>query len=409
MAIRSLARPAIARLPTRIPQASIRHRAPDTLNRRSYSHQFSQISTELQGYHELIHADDATKIKRIAQKYFITDYLDSPEFFNKAKYGPLDLMTLLDKVKCVESLPIHTGLHQPLVEEEALHFETNSTFINLPYTGKTQTWSDRFALQELIRKHFSKLYQVGDLAIVPGCADGQIAIEIYGNSLEHGIKLKDILAADYNLPAMQLGYVTMKAFGLNPNRIKWMQANIAHESFFRWVNKRYPNISGKHQISTLIQPSLTEESLLAFLKHCAHLTALNQVTSTIVMPVLLADPKSEWHETCDQHVQHALIKAKSDSIPPAFIWNKTKYGIEFLRRIPGKKTYVPQQYFIDPSQLKFILTEFKLQDVSKRIFSNIENPEDYTQSQDPRLIAQAPGSSAYARRIFCIWEATIKV
>lgn len=365
---------------------------------------FSSKSAEIKGYHELIKAPESEKVKKIAKSYFLENLSFS---LDQAHFSSDELMELLIQVKEKRQtrFPIHEISHSAFSKKaDAIHFEMNKTFIQFPYNPRVLKWSDRVALQKLIRENFLKLFEENSLAIVPGCADGQIAIEIYSNSLKNNIKSLEIVATDFNLPAMELGYVTMKSFGLNANRIKWVQADVSETPFFQWINKHYIAPLRKHQIATLVQPSLRESTFLSFLKHSSNLAKLNEVYTTLIMPVLLADPKSEWFQDCDKNVNKAFDQGRKENVPPKLIWNKTRYGIELLSLNRDKTSYVPQQYFVDPVQLPVLMAENSYKDESRLIFDSIENPNDYTQKEDPRRIPQASGSPAQASRIFCIWK-----
>ena len=197
---------------------------------------------------------------------------------------------------------------------------------------------------------------------------------------------------------MQLGYLTMRSFGLNSNKIHWIQTDIKSRDFFDWIGSSFYS-SGRHQIITLVQPSLREKSLLDFLTQTSLLHKAKHIPTTIVMPVLLEDKSSEWYKTCNRHVNDALHFSEKTQKLPLLVWNRTKYGHEMLRLSPTKEFYLPQQYFIRPEALPEIQKETGYQDLSGRIFDEVENKDKYGEFGDPRLI------EGLAKRILCIWNA----
>jgi hypothetical protein len=376
-----------------------------TFNTSRSRSSLSSVSTrrEIEGYHQLIVATDQEKIKRIARYHFISDL---PFSLEKDNFSPYELGQLVESIRRVSRIRITSAsvIGQHLSDHDAIHFEKNWTFIRLPYDTTSQGWSDRAALQQLIRSNFPKLYKENDVAIIPGCADGQIAIEVYANSLKNNVKLRGIVAADYNLPAMELGSATMSSFNLSPRKVRWVQANATHERFFQWIHRIYGGFNVRHQIATLLQPCLREEGMLNFLNHCSQLSYSNGISTTVIMPVLVHDPDSEWFQYCNRCVQDALANAKERGMPPRLIWNTVKYGLELLRLNVDKSSYVPDQYFISPAKLSEILNSIRYEDTSRTIFQEVENPLDYSQPQDPRRISQSPSSRHRATRIFCVWS-----
>lgn len=349
----------------------------------------------LDGYQRLLESSERQKVIAIAKSYLSGNDLE-PFLKDDNKVSMRDLFNLLRQVNKVATIPIQKigDLHE---DKEFIHFRDNFTFVNLPYSEKASAWSDRNALQQLIREKFPKIFKPGDVVVIPGCADGQIAIEVYAQALTHNTEL-EVVAADFNRPAMQLGYLTMQAFGLDPDRIQWIQSDIKSKNFFDWLGSRF-YANGRHQIVTLVQPSLRETSLLAFLAQGAHLHKLNKTPTTVIMPVLLEDQNSGWFRTCDDHVQRALKASKQTQDLPQLVWKKTKYGHEMLRLDPTKTFYLPQQYFIRPDALPEIQKETGYLDQSEQIFDEVSNKEIEGKRADPRLI------EGTAKRVFCVWNA----
>jgi hypothetical protein len=349
----------------------------------------------LESYETLLKSTDWDKINRICQ-YFLG--LHGVNFFPNQEYHvtPSDLLILLEKVKKVTSFPL-TTLENFEEDEKAIHFRENRTFINLPYGEKVTAWPDRQALQDLIRQRFSSIFQQNDLVIVPGCADGQIPIEISANSENNEVDLK-IVAADFNAAAMNIGYLTMQSFGLKSDKISWVQADVTKRRFFEWISASFP-LEGRHQVVTLVQPSLREQSFLNFLKNSSALPHHHHAFTTVVMPVLLMDETSEWFQRCNGYVEIALKNAERNHEAPQFIWSQTKYGIEMLKLNTDKSGYIPEQYFIRPESLPIIQEETGFIDSSKRVFPEVI---EASAAKDPRTI-----TSAFSKRRLCIWDSKV--
>lgn len=349
---------------------------------------------ELEGYERLLKSSEREKVIAIA-KQFLSETQIHP-FTNSDPVSSRELVNLIDLISEKTSFPIKEvgKFHE---NDEFLHFKDNFTFVNLPYGRKVSQWSDRRALQQLIRDKFKKIFWGNDLVIIPGCADGQIPIEIYANSKKNDIEL-EIVAADYNLPAMQLGYLTMKSFGLSGDKIQWVQTDIKGKEFFNWLGSNF-SFSGRHQIVTLVQPSLREKSFFDFLVQSSNLHKLKQTPTTVVMPVLLEDKDSQWYQICDGHVQRALKDSEKTKDLPQLMWNKTKYGHEMLRLDPNKRFYQPQQYFIRPESLSQIQQDAGYLDQSSQVFDEVQIKGADGKMDDPRSI------HGLAERVFCIWNA----
>ncbi|MBI3211376.1 MAG: hypothetical protein HYZ47_01660 [Simkania negevensis] len=348
---------------------------------------FSSFSS----YENLLKTSEREKVQAIVS-HFLPKEVQS-EFFSKdPEVTPKELLQLLKEVEKTTKAPIKK-LDERVRKEDGIFFQNNRTFINLPYGKKTSTWSDRQALQMLIRGRFETLFQNGDLVLIPGCADGQIPIEIYAHSIKHNLKL-DILAADYNDTAMKVGYFTMKSFGLNGDAISWLMTDISSESFFDWISQKHAH-NMRHRVITLIQPSLREHTLLSFLKKNAELSYKTKSSNTVVMPVLLEDPSSKWYQLCDNHVKESLKLSEKSKDLPAFMWDRTKYGHEMLRLSSNRESYVPQQYFIAEKALSQLREEAGYIDESDKIFP----PTSQTKKiEDERVIR-----SDISKRILCVW------
>jgi hypothetical protein len=354
----------------------------------------SEALRETECYDRLVASSERDKVEKIARTFLSPE--EAKQFFNSqgvasSDVKPSELARLLEQVHKSQRIPI-AQIGDLQNNREFVHFRDNFTFINLPYSEKVAKWSDRAALQNLIREKFRHLFEDGDLVVVPGCADGQIPIEVYGNSLKHRVSL-DIVAADFNLPAMQLGYLTMKSYQLKSDRVHWVQADIKSVDFFNWVSSNF-SIKRRHQVVTLVQPSLREESLLSLLRRTAELRSRDGVPTTLVMPVLLEDENSEWYKICDSNVQAALSGSTKTHDLPQLVWNKTKFGHEMLRLDASKEFYVPQQYFVRPDALPKLQEETGYEDFSDHVFGK----NSKFGKADPRMI------TGMAKRMFCIWH-----
>ena len=363
--------------------------------RRFLSSSATLNSNELAGYERLLKSSEREKVIAIARAHLLEEQV-SP-FLHNNEVTSRELFNLVDQVSRVVSFPIREvgSFHE---NDEFLHFRDNFTFVNLPYSRKVSKWSDRNALQQLIRERFNKIFKGNDLVVVPGCADAQIPIEVYANSKKHGVEL-EIVAADFNLPAMQLGYLTMKSFGLSSDRIHWIQSDIKSREFFNWIGSNFYTTK-RHQIVTLVQPSLREKSLLDFLTQSSYLHKLKQTPTTVIMPVLLEDQHSKWYQICDSNIQDALKVSEKSRDLPQLMWNRTKYGHEMLRLNSTKQFYLPQQYFVRPEALPEIQKETGYLDLSARVFDEVKTKDRYGEIGDPRLI------EGLAKRVFCVWDAS---
>lgn len=347
---------------------------------------------EHNGYHNLIQSTEWEKVDRICRAELKCSA--QTIFPNQdVEVSPAHLQLLLSKVNRVATFSVYR-LDELNNDERAIHFRENKTFINLPYGSKVSTWPDRNALQKLIRSNFTQIFHPEDLVIIPGCAEGQIPIEIAAHNSMHDYQLH-VVAADYNVSAMNLGYLTMKSYGIDPSRVAWVQADVTKKLFFEWVHLTYPS-KPRHHVVTLIQPSLRENTLLSFLKNSSSMSQEHELRSTVVMPILLMDVHSEWYQRCDSFVKRALQSAEERQEAPQLIWNKTKYGMEFLRLNAGKTDYVPQQYFVYPESVKDIQKEtghqnasLKLSDLSGEVEENMGG---------------YPIHEGLAKRVLCLWD-----
>lgn len=356
----------------------------------------SQISTppqKISGYQALLNSSDWDKVDKICRQFFESG--SKTIFPNQTTpVSPSHLLVLLDKVKRTTTLPM-VSLETFDEDAKAIHFKENRTFLNLPYGEKVTKWPDRNALQSLIRDRFTSIFQKNDLVIVPGCADGQIPIEISVNSQRHNTDLT-IIAADFNADAMNIGYLVMKSYGLETEGISWVQADVTKKRFFDWIRTSFP-LEERHQVVTLIQPSLREQSFLSFLKYSASLPHHPGNKTTVVLPVLLLDESSEWYQKCNSYVKTALDIAEKSHEAPQFIWSKTKYGFEMLKLNQTKSAYVPEQYFIRPELLHDIQAETGFIDSSTKIF-----PSNGSNTNESQLIR-----SPMSTRMLCIWDTKV--
>ena len=355
-----------------------------------FASQFSTPAEKFRGYEALIHSSDWDKVDKICHTFFGSG--SKTIFPNQTRQVTnAHLQLLLEKVKKVTPFPM-VPLETFEEDVNAIHFRENRTFLNLPYGEKVTSWSDRSALQSLIRDRFCSIFQKDDLVIVPGCADGQIPIEISVNSEKHNTDLT-IIAADFNADAMNIGYLAMKSYGLDTEKISWVQADATKKRFFDWIRASFP-LEERHQVVTLVQPSLREQSFLSFLKYSASLPHHPGNKTTIVLPILLLDESSEWHQKCNRYVKTALEIAEKNLEAPQFIWSKAKYGYEMLKLNQTKSSYVPEQYFIRPESLPEIQAETGFVDSSAKVF-----PIDASNKNESRLIR-----GSISTRMLCIWD-----
>lgn len=212
------------------------------------------------------------------------------------------------------------------------YFEYNGDFNNLPFSRKVEAWSDRVAMTTVLRNRFPLLFTENDLVTIPGCADGQIPIEILVQAMKNNIKL-NIIGTDLNPTAMKIGYCITKAYDLNPNGIQWVQADSTSRSFFNWLSTEYP-LHRSRRVVTLIQPCIPIDSLEILLRHHINFAKQNKSTITVALSVLLEDPESHWHAL-------QLKMVKKGSLFP----RETKWGTEFLKM--NNEHLVPWQSFMN--------------------------------------------------------------
>lgn len=358
----------------------------------------TNLSTPVEhaGYCQLIKSKDWEKVDRICQvelKCSVQAIFPKQE----VSVNSTHLQLLLSKVKKVANFPVYR-LGELDNDKEAIHFKENWSFINLPYGSKVSGWSDRIAFQKLIRNNFTQIFQPEDLVIVPGCADGQIPIEIAAHNLMYDYQLH-IVAADYNISAMHLGYLTMKSYNIDPSRVAWVQANAAKESFFEWIRASYPS-KLRYKMVTLVQPSLREDALLSLLKNNSSSSRKHQIPSTVVMPMLLMDKDSGWYKRCNSVVQ----SGENNEIYPKLIWNEAKYGMELLKFCQIKTENneeikvkcFPEQYFVYPECVKDIQEETGHRNASLKL---LNLPEEIKEEMGEYQIHQG-----IAKRTLCLWE-----
>lgn len=208
------------------------------------------------------------------------------------------------------------------------------------------------------------------------------------------VKLKGIVAADYIINAMRLGYVSAKSFGLDPNYIQWVQADITSKEFINWLKSRYPSFEGKYRIVTLVQPSLKESGLVGFLKKCSQLAMDSQVNLMLVMPILIHDKTSVWFKHCNAQVEGQLELARKYNSGIQLRWaENTQYGAELQRNYNGEM--VPEQYFVDIQSPPEILKATGMEDISSTFL-------ELDPTSNSQFLEQAPGSKWRSTRVWCI-------
>lgn len=356
----------------------------------------SRVSSEYERYQGLVTSSEIDKLARIAENYLPKD--SQTQIFNLLGKGqqlisPEILYQLVQEVDKFAQMPLMTWKANPVFPNNRNYFQNEKTFINLPYSKKSKTWSDRRGLQELIRTKFLSLFKENDLIIIPGCADGQIPIEVYAHAQHHQMDV-NIIAADYNTTAMKLGYFTMKSYGLNGDKIRWVNTDCTSREFYQKVHSEHQDRK-QHHIVTLIQPCLREVELLKFLKDSSELSSQNGYSTTLIMPILLEDPESKWLQSLNKTV------AFSTEIHPQYIKNQTRYGSEILKLNSERSSYVPMQYFIKPSALEEIQTITGYSDVSHTIYTNSEQDSPLI---DPRRIPSNEDDILSTERLMCIWK-----
>jgi hypothetical protein len=355
----------------------------------------STLNDGLQGYHQMIQNSDRQKVQKIAETFLPKE--QRKHFISSdPRVSTKELIELIDAVEATAKI-LMEYLHIYQERDDATHFLENRTFINLPYSENVSEWTDRNALQSLIRDKFKCLFETEDLVLVPGCADGQIPIEIQAHAIKHEVEL-DIIAADCNETAMKLGYCTMRSYALDSSRIQWVRADVESSSFFSWITSRLPSRS-RHQIVTLIQPSLREQTLISFLKKSSDLAYKSHNPTTIVMPVLLEDHETKWYKYYETIIARSLALAKKTNDLPQLIWNKTEFGVEVLRLNATKDAYVPQQYFVHPEAIPEIQKITGYSEAAQKVFGTLPKSRTYCSPGDPRLI-----ESEHSKRVFCVWD-----
>jgi hypothetical protein len=215
------------------------------------------------------------------------------------------------------------------------------------------------------------------------------------NSEANNVNIK-IVAADINIPAMAVGYLTMKSYELEADKISWVQADVTKRTFFEWIRNSF-HVDSRRKIITLIQPSSNERSFLDFLKQSSSLSREQCSPTTIVMPILLMEKNSEWYRQCNMFVERARAKTEKDhTSPQQLIWNTETYGDEMLKWNSVVSAYVPEQYFVRPEYIKKIQEITGFIDSSETIFPRTK---DSCNANDPLLV------DGVSKRKICIWDA----
>ena len=352
---------------------------------RSYS-----TRIEHKGYQDLIKNSEWEIIDRICQSELkCSAQTLFPNHGNEV--FPQHIRQMLSRINEVTTFPF-TSFERKEDDACAIYFKENETFVNLPYGHNVTSWIDRNAVQELIRSNFTKLFHPEDLVVIPGCAEGQIPIEVAAHSIMHDCPLQ-IVASDYNVTAMNIGYLTMKSYGIDPSRVSWVQSDVTKKSFFQSIYSTYPSRT-IHKIVTLVQPCLKENALLSFLMNSSLMSNKQGVQSTLIMPVLLMDENSGWYKRCNGLVNTALDQAKKNKSPPHLIWQEQKYGVEFLKL--SDKSYVPLQYFVYPWSIKELQEESGFHNAT---FEDLDISGPFHEETGGFQILEG-----ISKRVICMWD-----
>src|SRR3990167_7456779 len=134
---------------TRIGSLSIVNRYTAKLQLVRFASQISIPAEKFSSYQALIHSSDWEKVDKICHTFFGSG--SKTIFPNQTRQvSNAHLQFLLEKVKKTTSFPM-VSLETFEEDANAIHFRENRTFLNLPYGEKVTSWSDRTALQSLIR------------------------------------------------------------------------------------------------------------------------------------------------------------------------------------------------------------------------------------------------------------------
>lgn len=331
---------------------------------RRYSFHFKRHHSALVDapHKQLLRDSDQEKVNKIAEVLLPSDLRNA--FFQKFSGKPLSILlsNLISYVEMNHEIPVKC-ISSLQNDQISSYFENNSDFNNLPYSRKVEAWSDRTAMTEVLRNRFPSLFTKNDLVTIPGCADGQIPIEILAQAMKNDMKL-NIVGTDLNPIALKIGYCITKAYNLNPNGIQWLQADAVSPFFFDWLSTEYPS-HRSHRVVTLLQPCLPMDSLESLLRHHINFAKQTQSTITVALSVLLEDPESYWYQLQLKMVKQGTLYSK-----------ETKWGTEFLKINNGHP--VPWQSFMDKNAMDLIQKELGYQILFQ--------PEDVENKQATRKI-----------------------
>jgi hypothetical protein len=94
---------------------------------------------------------------------------------------------------------------------------------------------------------------------------------------------------------------------------------------------------------------------------------LSKVNKVATFPVYRLEELDHDEKAIHFKDKRALQAAEELQEAPQLIWNRTKYGMEFLRLNSSKTDYVPQQYFVYPERVKDIQKETGHQNASLKL------------------------------------------
>ena len=186
---------------------------------------------------------------------------------------------------------------------------------------------------------------------------------------------------------MKLGCATMSSHGLWPGHINWVHGNATDQRFFDWIKSEFQ--FNRHQIVTLLQPCLRETALLELLRSNAHFSKTNELSSRIIMPILLKDTDSIYYRSCDNFVRIAMETAKKERKAPLLMWNQCEFGSELLRLSFKADSYINQQYFVCPEKIVALKMSGGYKDVFDELFGGNQS----------RMI-----ESRASTRMLCVWD-----
>lgn len=397
---------------------------------RSYRH-FSTYEKLLQ----LRNSTDLEKYEKIVTKTLgqtLAEY-----GFSKKTVKVSDISELVYRCRKVVSFPITSLKNSKNLSLEEknnfANFSRDERFVNFVYNKIVRGWSDRTALQKLIRDDelFCKFFRDGDVVVIPGCADGQIALELAASAKKNKINLH-IVAADVNLVAMEATILLMKSYGIDYDNIHWIHADVTSNSFFSWLESKFPKSEYKnpYQVTTLIQPCLSEKNMMIFLKKVHSICSLNGNLGKVIMPILLEDHKSIHFKNLLRLVENSGKKIKSVKINSVYIYNRTKYGVEFYKEVDkedraeeeddmsiesGLSTgrFVLCQYFVKPDMVHPMREKLDFEDHSDSFLDGVQNAL-FCKSEDGLMvfksehieedkISKISKISTISTRAMCIW------